>query len=311
MQKEKKSKKNSISKLHKILDNTSDKDLHPKDEKDFRPLRKRLKETSNGKKVYRKVISKDDSKKEIDSLKPKVTIHPREEKKIVEFPEIKEQKTVLEIEKPSTVPFLPVKEELKEDLYKDEDVFEVEKVEVSGPEFIKVKPKEIVKEEKVEIFEEKKALADEEITEWEPVDVVEKKEEEEEPKEEKELGEHYIKEEKPKEELEVTTDFCNQCGTKLKEKVNFCPECGSKTVIDYKESKDGESKPIGETESLPVFIPIEKVEEKEEQIKGEKEPPKLEEETAIIELPKTEEKEALEEPSADRDTCIPKRSNKN
>ena len=46
MQKDKKSKKNSIVKLRKILNNNSIKDFHPKDEKYLRSLSKILDESS-------------------------------------------------------------------------------------------------------------------------------------------------------------------------------------------------------------------------------------------------------------------------
>ena len=166
MQKDKKSKKNNIEKLRKILDNNSSEDLRPKDEKYLMSLSRRLEESSRESVVYRKAVIKDESEKAIDPLKPRVTIFPREEKKSLKFTEIKEEKPELEIEKAPAVLPLPAKEIRHE----DEDFFEVEKVEVPKPEFVKVKPKEIAKPEEEETLEEKKALADEELTEWEAVE---------------------------------------------------------------------------------------------------------------------------------------------
>ena len=72
MQKEKKSKKNNIHKLHEILDNSSYKVSHTKDEKDFSSLERRLKKTSDEDKIHRSASQKADN--EINSLEPKVTI---------------------------------------------------------------------------------------------------------------------------------------------------------------------------------------------------------------------------------------------
>ncbi|KYK21991.1 hypothetical protein AYK24_03020 [Thermoplasmatales archaeon SG8-52-4] len=169
MKNNKKSKLTIIEELHKILDNGSNKDIPLKDEKFLKALSERLSKTSREDLLaYKKVIRKDDNGKDIDSLSPKVVIYPRPVKKVVEFKEIEEKQPENKIPKPAEVEFLQV-EELK---YKDEELFEVEKVEVSGPEFLEVKPKEISKGEKIE---EQTGLEKEEISFWEPVEVIEKK----------------------------------------------------------------------------------------------------------------------------------------
>lgn len=168
MKNNKKSKINIIEELHKILDNGSNKNLSLKDEKFLKSLSERLSETSREELLmYKKVVSKDDNGKDIDSLKPKVAIYPREVKKTVEFKELEEKKSEIKIVKPPEVESLQVKE-LK---YEDEELFEVEKVEVSGPEFLEVKPKEI---DKIGKIDEQKGMEKEEITFWEPVEVIEK-----------------------------------------------------------------------------------------------------------------------------------------
>ena len=159
MEKDKKSKKNNIDKLRMVLDNGSDKDLHPEDEKHLKDLSRRLKGSPKKEIVYRKKSAEQKDEDEIDPLKPKVTIHPREAKKIVKLPEFKEEK----IESKA--------EETKDSPFEDEDIFEVEKVEHKEPEFVEVKPKEVEKQEEFAPVhvEEKDTANNEELTEWAPV----------------------------------------------------------------------------------------------------------------------------------------------
>jgi len=199
MQKNEKTKKKTIEKLRMILDNPSSKDLHPEDEKHLQALSKRLEESSKENIIYIQRRAKKKGEEEIDPLKPRVTIHQREEKKRFDIPEVKHAKP-----------------EEKESLY------EVEKVEVEGPEFIEVKPKEIAKEEEeistketaedleTEITDktkEPKEVSDEELPEWEPVDV--KKTEVEEPTEEKPESEEELPQpvEEKKEEIETKEEL--------------------------------------------------------------------------------------------------------
>jgi len=159
MQNAKKSKKNSIEKLRNVLDNISSKDIPPEDERFLRALRIRLGESSKREAIYSKITSKE-SNEEVDSMKPKVTIYPRAEKKIVEFTEVDEKVEPEEVTSPEII------EDIKGISYEKEDLIEVEKVKVEGPEFVEVKPKEEVKQK----IEDKNTLTDEKITEWEPVD---------------------------------------------------------------------------------------------------------------------------------------------
>jgi hypothetical protein len=173
MQKDEKHKK-MVEKLRMILDNNSDEKLHPEDEKYLKALRKRLGGSSSGYIAHIKETFKEDDGEE-DPLKPRVVIHQKEEQRIVEFPEVK----------PVEVEELEKEEEEKQDsLPQDESLYEVEKVEVEGPEFIEVKPKETTKEEETAPAEEKDEVEKSEETEekklpeWEPVSIEETKTEE-------------------------------------------------------------------------------------------------------------------------------------
>ena len=85
MKKNKKSQNNSNEKLRNILDSNYSNDLHSEDEKYLRSLSKRMNKTSKDYNVYKKIVTKDESEKEIDTLKPRVTIHSRTVVKILEF----------------------------------------------------------------------------------------------------------------------------------------------------------------------------------------------------------------------------------
>ncbi|KYK28492.1 hypothetical protein AYK20_00950 [Thermoplasmatales archaeon SG8-52-1] len=177
MKNNKKSKISIIEELHKILDNGSKKELPLKDEKFLKSLSERLIKTYQEELlVYKKAVKSEDNGKDYDSLEPKVAIYPREVKKKVEFKEIEEKQPEIKSIKPLEVGALQV----KETKFEDEELFEVEKVEVSGPEFLEVKPKEITKSEKIE---EPKVIEKEEISFWEPVEVIDKKSEDKSPKE--------------------------------------------------------------------------------------------------------------------------------
>ncbi len=235
MVKHQKPKNNTITKLYKILDFNSKKDLRPENEKYLVSLSQRLREISGERIIYRRITSKEILEDKIDPLKPKIVIHSRKVEKKIEFPEVK------------------IEEEKKID-YSDEEIFEIEKVKVKGPEFIEVKPKVIAKEE---ISEKREIKKEEDIPEWIPVET-EKKEEsleelpELEPIPQVEDKKFYIepitkvqvKKEK-KRDLETKIEFCPECGTKLDIVSDFCPECGTEIKI----------------ESTTSFIPVKKVEE--------------------------------------------------
>jgi len=222
-------------------------------------------------------------------------VHAREEK-VVEFIDVEEEEPEVEEEKTSDVEFLSI-EDKKEVEIQDDDVFEVEKVEKQGPEFIQVKPKEDNKEEFEEPIEEKNTLS-EEITEWEQV---EKKEEiEVEPVKEEDLVEIEKEPEwEPVEDKEETEEvcFCTECGVEIKGDFDFCPSCGNKKKSE-KDKKKQENEEV--EESAPTFIPVKspgKIEEKDDE--PEWEPEEKKEETIIkdeqIDLESTEEDEIIDE----------------
>jgi len=269
MEKDKKSKKNNIDKLRMILDNGSDKDLHPEDEKYLKDLSRRLKGSSKKEIVYRKKSAEQKDEDEIDPLKPKVTIHPREVKKIVKLPELKEEK----IESKA--------EETKDSPFEDEDIFEVDKVEHKEPEFVEVKPKEVEKQEEFAPapIEEKDTANNEELTEWAPA-VESDKETEDEISTEEKVNDDLIDIEKSVEEdvekpieaevkpIEVekkeltVVKCCTKCGSKLRDEAKFCIECGCKAEVVGEDSKE-ESETL-EEETPPTFIPVKKIEDKSE-----------------------------------------------
>ena len=200
MQRNGKSKKKTIEKLRMILDNPYNKDLHVEDGKCLDTLRVRLVKPSTEDFVY----IREKFEGEDDSLKANVIIHRREEDNFV-IPEFKQ----VEPEDQRT-------EEQNEDPFKDEELYEIEKVETHLPEFVEVKTEGLTKEEKVPSEEKSDSLEsekddvikplesiDEELPEWEPADTEETKFEEikeEKPEHEKELqGWEPILSEKPEE----------------------------------------------------------------------------------------------------------------
>ncbi len=243
MKKNEKSKKKSIDRLRMVLDDNSGSNVHPDDEKYLKALRKRLGDSSKHV-VYTNKSYKNDSESETDSLEPRVTIHLRDED-IVEFPEI------------------TMEEPEEEPPHKDEELYEVEKVEVDSPEFIEVKPKEVAKKG-VTIEERPKEIkqpepVEEALPEWEPVPAEKEdiKEEQIEP-EEKTLPAHVEKKEEGISNWEIIKTeeiikeekvgdirrFCIDCGAKLEEGYEFCHKCSAKVVSISKEEKKVENKPI-------------------------------------------------------------------
>ena len=278
MENDKKSKKSSIDKLRKVLDNDSNKDLHPEDEKYLRDLSNRLKEKSKKQEIYKKSSFE---KKEIDkkdSMEPKVAIHPRKVKKIEKLPELKEEE------------IKPKADEIKGDSFKDEDIFEIEKIEHKEPEFIQVKPKEFEKQPGIlpVSVEKEEAKEEEELSEWETVEYVDKKIESEEEKSDEEIpswkkhdeDEYVIKEdeedlidvqkiqtdiskkpEKVEEKPEIKKEakigkYCSKCGSNLIEGAKFCIECGEKTdKSEERKTKEG----------TLTFIPVKEIKKESEE----------------------------------------------
>jgi len=254
MQKDTKSKKNNLDKLRIVLDRPSDKHLHPEDEKHLKALSKRLKKESREDLIYIKRTPVKDQMKGTDILKPTVMIHRKDEKKTFEFKEAEpEKKTVLH-----------------------EDVYEIEKVEVEGPEFVEVKPKDIQKEEKTvektkeefEIIEETKEETPSELPEWKPVDIEETKMEK--PIEEK----AKIKEEAPK-------------TVEKKEEILFETEEEFKIEETHAEEKFVEAQIEAKEESPSIEekkIPAEEIKEEdlESKINAFKEIETIDEKTAVL-----------------------------
>jgi hypothetical protein len=205
MPKDKKSKKDIIEILHQILDNPHDPKFKAstfEENKSLDSIRKRL--SGEPLKTDGKYISSDFLPKKYDSLEPRVAIYQKEEK--ITPPEIKKLEPGERAEE--------VKEDFpEEDFFDDVDLYEVEKVDISEPEFLEVRPKETTKKqeevsEEAEIFlpvpepiekEKTKDMkdADEELPEWESVDITK-------PEEEMEKKEGKISEfEKIDEEVEL------------------------------------------------------------------------------------------------------------
>ena len=187
MQKNEKSKKKTIEKLRMILDNPNNEDLHVEDGKCLDTLRVRLTTPSKEDFVYVRGIFEGED----DSLKASVTIHKKEEDTF-DIPEFKQVE-----------PEERRKYGENEDPFKDEELYEIEKVETHLLEFLEVKSEEITQEEKVPSEEKSDNLKDEKdiitkslgrdeekLQEWEPVDTEETKFEE-------------IKEKKPENEKEL------------------------------------------------------------------------------------------------------------
>ena len=176
MPKDKKSKINDIKKLRQILDNHYDpKTSAFKDNKNLESLRQRLSGESS--KTDMKYASTDVLSNKYGSLEPRVTIYQKEEKTVP--PEIKKLEPDERIE--------DVKDESpEEDLLDDVDLYEIEKVDITEPNFLEVKPKETTKKQdeipkEAEVFlpipepakkEETKDIevAGEELPEWEPIE---------------------------------------------------------------------------------------------------------------------------------------------
>ena len=162
MQKIKKSKRETIEKLRMILDNPDIKDSTINDETHLSALQKRLVEPSKESVIY----SDTNYSEQGDSLKAKVTIHRKVESSFTTT----EQKHLVTDK---------IKEEVqKENLFEDEELYEIEKVEFDVPEFVEVKPNDI-EETKDEIptwetvtnlVEKETSDIDNELPEWEPAE---------------------------------------------------------------------------------------------------------------------------------------------
>jgi len=243
MQKDGKRKK-TIGKLRMILDDNSGEKLHPEDEKYLKALRKRLGGSSLEHITHIKETFKEDDGEE-DPLKPRVIIHQKEEKKTVDFPEVKS----VEVKKSEEE-----KKEKQESLPQDESLYEVEKVEVEGPEFIEVKAKE--KDDVKESGE-----TEEKIPEWEPINAeeIETEESKEEifedalplPLEEKEEEASelepmpVIKEEKEEMFIEEQTETADEFHEEETEEFQLEEELASKEKYEEEATEEKEDDKIG------------------------------------------------------------------
>ncbi|PNX47558.1 MAG: hypothetical protein BV457_05460 [Thermoplasmata archaeon M9B1D] len=162
MSEDKKSKKNGIEKLRKVLDDIYYKDLDSKDEKHIIALKSRLKGPSELEIIYKKTV---ETVEEADSLKPTVIIHERKEKRLVDY--LETAKKEVEPVKESTES-LPEFKVAKKSQIEDEDIFEVQKVDVKVLEFIEVKPKTVIEEDTSDL-DKKSAIAGEKVAEWEQI----------------------------------------------------------------------------------------------------------------------------------------------
>ncbi len=249
MSKNQKSKNYAVTKLHKILDYNSKKDIRPENEKYLGSLSQRLKEISGEEIILKRKINKEILEDGADTLKPKVIVHAREVKKESELPEIKI-------------------EEKKKREFRGEDIFEIKKIKIKEPKFIEVKPKASSKEEIIEIGDLK--AEEEKLLEWDSIEVHKKEEKLEELPELESISQIEIKKTEPepfekikekkeeKKEIDDSTNFCPECGTKLDNLVEVCSNCGKK-IRD---------------EEIPSFIPVKKVEK--EHIPSEWEPIEIE-----------------------------------
>ena len=273
MSNNKKSKNNNIEKLRMVLDSNYKKDLQSDNEKYLKILSRRLKKGGARNSAITQLVYKTGSEKEVVTLKPRVTVYPREKKKI-DISKPLEEKTETRVE------FIPVeKKELKEEKIeislKEEDIIEIKKVEVVGPKFVEVKPKEPEKSAKIE-----PEKVEELLVEWEPIEtekIEEKPEIKEEPTTFIEVTEKPEVVEKPKEKtpsfVEVTEKseveekkiekgkICDNCGSELRKSVKFCTKCGTQVPPSEEISE--------KKEEVPSFIPVGKTEEVEKPVEKE------------------------------------------
>lgn len=177
MSKDKKSRISDIKKLRHILDRPYDyKKSSSENNENLESIRKRL--TGESSKTDTKYVNIDTTSKKYGRLEPRVTIYQKEEK----APLSKDE----EFESDGKID--DIKEEInEEDIFKNVDLYEIEKVDISEPEFLEVKPKEKIIEQKKSTNEPKPFLlvteptdenrskdmedTDEKLLEWKSVDV--------------------------------------------------------------------------------------------------------------------------------------------
>jgi len=265
MSQDKKAKKNDIEKLRMILDNPSDpkvRKIVDKHERNLESIRERLSDKPS--KTEMKHTTSDFLRKS-DSLEPRVVIHQKEEMKSIPSeivpPEPKSYKTEQHREEYAD-------EDDFQGLFDDEDLYEVEKVDVSEPEFLQVKPKEMekifektTKETEgtlpIPILKEKEPMVkvhekDEKLPEWEPVEEAKSEE----------VGAVVKEKEEPttKEFTEVTTiDEKVKTQKPLDEKKEEIPTWDP---IELEKTKEEKEMPSEFVEEKPADATFEEVTEK-------------------------------------------------
>ena len=275
MHKNKKSKKNNDDQLRKILDNISVDDLSSDEKKYLSSLGKRVDKKSSRDAVQYKKVLKVEPDEEVDPLKPRVVIHSRAKQRSYKPVEIK--KCVPDVPKPVQQEVLP------EILDKKEDLYEVEKVEISEPEFIEVKPKETVKIEKDEIKEEKDVAP-----EWEPIEEISKVEEDK--------SEEPVKteEEEIEKEIDEAPEWEPVQEEKIEKEIPKIEEDASEEPVKTEEEQIEK-----EIDEAPEWKPVEedKIEEEIPKIEEDasEEPVKTEEEQIEKEIDEAPEWEPVQE----------------
>jgi ERCC4-type nuclease len=147
-----------------------------------------------------------------------------------------------------------------------ETLYDVEKVEVEGPEFIEVKPKKIeekppVKKEEIPKKEETEEIKEEKLPEWQPVDIkkpevaVKEKKEEEKPEPETEV---FLSVEEKKEEFEAEEEFKLEEEVVVKERVKTKEE---KKKTHVKEKREKKLEDLERKNKIDVFKEIESIDE--------------------------------------------------
>ena len=279
MNQDKKVKKNDIEKLRMILDNPSDpkvRKIVDKHERNLESIRGRLSDETS--KTEIKYTASDFLKKS-DSLEPRVVIHQKEEKKSIPSEIVSPEPKSYKAEQQQKEEYTD--EDDSQSFFDDEDLYEVEKVDVSEPEFLQVKPKEMEKifekttkrtEGKlpIQIPKEKEPMVkvhekEEKLPEWEPVEeerpdetVTEKAVDEKESVEEMHKKDEVLPDWEPVEEAK---------SEKVKETVKEKEEPTIKefTEVTTIDEKIEPQKSLNETEGeIPIWEPVELEKAKEE-----------------------------------------------
>jgi hypothetical protein len=240
MQKSKQSKKLNIDKLRMILDNPHIKDSSIKNETYLNALQKRL--TGYSKDKFEK---KTESNTIVDnSLTPKVTIHRKMNSTFIP--------SILKILKPDDTRFI----EQKNNLFEDEELFDVEKIDLDIPEFIEVKPTKegestYIETDSVETFDEFEDLPD-----WEVVDEFQEKDL-------KKVEEPDIKRTEDSGDIPEWESVSTIEADKKKKKSYSETDFEEAKTGEFEEIKEGDVKEFEEVEKFDELQPISFVDEED------------------------------------------------